>query len=80
MLDIKFIRENPDVIKDAVKKRGMHFDVDFLLESDERRRAFIAERNNVRAGHNAISEEISIFPSFSKIVRFFFTGRLLIKF
>ena len=59
MLDIKFIREHPEKIKDAVQKRGMHFDVDFLLASDERRRALIAERDNVRAGHNAISEEIS---------------------
>ena len=59
MLDIKFIRENPDVIKEAVKKRGMHFDVDFLLASDEKDGAFIAERDSVRAGHNAISEEIS---------------------
>ena len=59
MLDIKFIREYPYKMKEAVQKRGMHFDVDFLLQSDERRRALIAERDNVRAGHNAISEEIS---------------------
>ena len=59
MLDIKFIRGNPEKIKEAVQKRGMHFDVDFLLQSDERRRALIAERDSVRAGHNAISEEIS---------------------
>jgi len=58
MLDIKFIRGNPEKIKEAVQKRGMHFDVDFLLQSDERRRALIAERDSVRAGHNAISEEI----------------------
>ncbi len=59
MLDIKFIREHPEKIKEAVQKRGMHFDVDFLLASDEKRRAFIAVRDNVRAGHNVISEEIS---------------------
>lgn len=59
MLDIKFIREHPEKIKEAVEKRGVHFDVEFLIQSDERRRALIAERDSARAGHNAISEEIS---------------------
>ena len=59
MLDIKFIRENPDVIKEAVKKRGMHFDVDFLLGSDEKRRAAILERDELRAKQNAISDAIA---------------------
>ena len=34
MLDIKFIRENPDLIKEAVRKKNVSLDVDALLDDD----------------------------------------------
>src|SRR4029078_7951788 len=39
MLDIKFIRENKDLVKDAARKKHIEFDVEKLIEADEKRRA-----------------------------------------
>lgn len=58
MLDIKFIRENPDVITDALKKRGVDFDVAYLLETDEKRRAKIKEVEDMRMKQNELTERI----------------------
>ncbi|MEK7143238.1 MAG: serine--tRNA ligase, partial [Patescibacteria group bacterium] len=37
MLDIKFIKENADLIKEAARKKHIKFDVDGLLQIDETR-------------------------------------------
>lgn len=37
MLDIKFIKENPDIIRDAVRKKNLEFDVDEMLQLEEKR-------------------------------------------
>jgi len=52
MLDIKFIRENPDLIKEAIRKKGVKFDVEKLLAVDERRRRVIQELETKRAEQN----------------------------
>ena len=52
MLDIKFIRDNPELIKDAVRKKGVKFDVDQLLVVDERRRHVLQELEAKRAKQN----------------------------
>lgn len=49
MLDIKFIRQNPDLIKDACSKRGMKVDVDRLLSLDETRRDLMHKQEQLRA-------------------------------
>ncbi|MBI4132213.1 MAG: serine--tRNA ligase [Candidatus Sungbacteria bacterium] len=59
MLDIKFIREYPDKIREGLAKRGVGFDVAHLLEIDEKRRAKIQEVDGLRARQNAVSEEIA---------------------
>ncbi len=56
MLDIKFIRENPDLIKEAAQKKGLKFDVDALLALDERRRHVMRELETKRAERNAGSK------------------------
>ncbi len=38
MLDIKFIRENPDIVKQAAKHKNSNVDIDLVLELDEERR------------------------------------------
>ena len=58
MLDIKFIRENPDLIKDAVRKKKMSFDVDALLALEEKRKNALSAFENVRAEQNRLSDEI----------------------
>lgn len=57
MLDIKFIRQNPDVVKDAVKKKRLDFDVDKLLAVDERRRHVMQEFEQLKAEQNKKSSE-----------------------
>jgi len=58
MLDIKFIRENPDVIKQALTQRKADADVDGLLELDHLRRAAITEAEGLKTERNAASKNI----------------------
>ncbi|MBI2055417.1 MAG: serine--tRNA ligase, partial [Candidatus Sungbacteria bacterium] len=59
MLDIKFIRDNPDKVKEGLKKKGVDFDLDHLLAVDEKRRAKIKEVDDLRSEQNAASDEIA---------------------
>ena len=59
MLDIKFIRENPLLIKEAARKKHIQFSVDELLEVDEKRRAARAGVEAMRAEINAASDAIA---------------------
>ena len=43
MLDIKYIRENQKIIKDATKNKGIKLDLDKLLEIDEKRVKLLQE-------------------------------------
>ncbi|HOS88105.1 MAG TPA: serine--tRNA ligase [Candidatus Pacearchaeota archaeon] len=58
MLDIKFIRDNPDVVKEAVRKKGIDFDVDKLLKVDQERRRLIQSIENLRKIKNQANKEI----------------------
>ncbi len=59
MLDIKFIRENPEKVKEAMRNRNVDFDVDALLAIDEKRRAMIKETDDLRSRQNEFADEIS---------------------
>ncbi len=59
MNDIRLIRENPDVMRDALAKRQMDTaPVDRLLALDEERRAKLSELETFRAQRNSASKEI----------------------
>ena len=58
MLDIKIIRENPELVKDNIEKRNLTLDVDSFLELDKRKNSLITETNNLRALKNKVSKEI----------------------
>ena len=63
MLDIKFIRENKDLIKEAARKKHVMVDIDQLSAVDEKRRALIAEGDALRQEHKKFtgaSEEAKI--------------------
>jgi seryl-tRNA synthetase len=55
MIDIKLLRENPNLIKEALRKRGVEVDIDYLLELDKRKRELQKKVENLRAQQNAIS-------------------------
>jgi seryl-tRNA synthetase len=59
MLDIKLIRENPDVVRDALRARQMDDSaVDALVRLDERRRQILSEVEELKAERNTVSKEI----------------------
>jgi len=58
MLDIKFIRENLDLVKAGAQKKHLKVDLEKLLALDERRRALLVEVEGMRARQNAVSDKI----------------------
>lgn len=59
MLDIKFIRENPDVVKSAINNRGMRIDINELLEIDKQRRSTLTKLEELRRQKNEANDEIT---------------------
>jgi len=59
LLDIKFIRENPDVVKEAMRRRGEDAPIDEVLELDARRRALVTEAERLKAQRNEASEQVA---------------------
>ena len=58
MLEIKYIRENSDLVDKALKARGNDLDLDSLLEVDSERRRLLQEVEDLRNLRNRVSEEI----------------------
>lgn len=58
MLDLKFIRENPELIVDAVKKRNGELDLTEFLELDKKRRELTQQVEVMKNERNSASQEI----------------------
>ena len=58
MLDVKFIRENPDLVQSDAAKKGYDISIKDLLKQDETRRKLKTEADEIRKNRNAINEEI----------------------
>ena len=61
MIDIKFLRENPDVVKENIKKKFQDSKlplVDEVIELDTKRRAAQQEADDIKAAKNKIAKEI----------------------
>lgn len=59
MLDIKFIRENQDLVALAAKKKRLDFKVEDLISLDDRRRTLMAESEKKRAEQNSANAKIT---------------------
>jgi len=59
MLDPKLIKEKPQLIRDMLKSRSVDFDLDALIESDQKRREFILKTDELRKKKNQVALEIS---------------------
>lgn len=59
MLDIKFIRENPDLVKKTIKNRSLDLDLDAMLTLDSEKRKLAVELEKLQCGKNDLSEEIA---------------------
>jgi seryl-tRNA synthetase len=59
MLDIKFIRENPDLIREAVRKKHLTFNVDELLAAETKRVELLNAVEAMRAEQNTFTDKIA---------------------
>ena len=59
MINIEFLRTNPEQIKSAAQKRGDTVSVDLIIELDSKRRTLIAESDSLRARRNEVSKQLS---------------------
>ena len=69
MLDIKFIRENPDAVRENIKKKFQDAKlplVDELLDLDAKNRAAITEASDLRASRNSLSKQIGMLMGQAK--------------
>ncbi|MBS5549921.1 MAG: serine--tRNA ligase [Oscillospiraceae bacterium] len=69
MLDIKLIRENPDLVKENIKKKFQDQKlplVDEVLELDKENRAVMAEAQELRSARNSLSKQVGILMGQSK--------------
>ncbi|MCL6480062.1 MAG: serine--tRNA ligase [Peptococcaceae bacterium] len=58
MLDIKLLRNNPEVVREALRKRGSDFDLEPFLRLDEKRRQKLVVVEQLKNRRNIVSEEI----------------------
>lgn len=58
MLDIRKIRENPDILSEALKNRNMDIDLKSLLDADAKRREILSEVEDLKNTRNTVSKEI----------------------
>jgi len=59
MLDPKLLKEKPQIIQDMLKARAVDFDLDGLIESDQKRREFIIKTDEFKKRRNEIGNEIA---------------------
>ena len=58
MISIELIRQNPDAVKEAMRKRDADVPIDRILELDRIRRSIISETDTLRARRNEVSREM----------------------
>ncbi len=63
MLDIKLIRQNPDYVREALKKRNSSIDISELLAKDERRREILTVSEQIKKRQNDASK---LIPQYKK--------------
>ena len=69
MLDIKFIRENPEAVKENIKKKFQDEKlplVDEVIELDSKRRATVAEADQLRSDRNRLSKQVGMLMGQAK--------------
>ena len=59
MLDVRFIREQPDIVQAGARKKRIDIDIRQLLEVDERRRRLLGRVEHLKAQRNKMSREIA---------------------
>jgi seryl-tRNA synthetase len=60
MLDIKFIKENSELVKKSLLDRNLNLDLDNFISIDDSRRKALGEMEELRAQRNKVNDEISV--------------------
>ena len=60
MLDIKFVRDNTELVQQALINRGTNLDLNEFLELEKKRRAVLAEVEALKSKRNTVSQQISV--------------------
>lgn len=60
MLDIKFVRENPEVVQTALKNRGNSLTLDVFMELEKQRREILGKVEVLKGQRNTVSKQISV--------------------
>ncbi|MBI2042607.1 MAG: serine--tRNA ligase [Candidatus Nealsonbacteria bacterium] len=63
MLDIKFIRQNPDKVKEGIAKKQAKVDIDRLLELDAKKKALTKKIEDLKSEQNKISKGVKEAPT-----------------
>ena len=58
MLDLKFIRENPEAVKQGIKNKNEKDRVDEIISLDEKRRSLISKTDELKAKRNQVSQQV----------------------
>ncbi len=66
MLDLKFIRENPDLVKRGIKNKGESADIDLILELDKKRREILRRVEQLKHERNQASQQVSALKKAGK--------------
>ena len=60
MLDIKFVREHLDEVRQMLKNRNNPLNLDDFTELEQKRRSLLQDTENLKSQRNAVSKEISV--------------------
>ncbi len=60
MLDIKFIKENQDLVRQAIKNRALKIDIDSVIKIDAARRAALSEFEELASLRNKANDQIGV--------------------
>lgn len=63
MLDIKYIRENTEAVRKAIRDKGLSCDLDRLLAVDDRRRQIQQEADGLRGRSNELSSQVGLYKN-----------------
>ena len=66
MFDLKFIRENQDIIRNAIQNKNESLNLDELLELDEKRREIISEVEELKHQKNLFNQKIALLKKEKK--------------
>ena len=60
MLDLKYVRANPQTVEEALKNRGGHITLGDFLHLEEKRRSILSQVEEMKAERNRVSKQVGI--------------------